>query len=116
MLARGPESAVLELPRREASKGGSALTAVDSVPPPDAVRNQRMEIDPVETASSPIEASAPIEASSPINSPKPRGGFSPPRAAEMPMIDQRGVASVVQPPAIVAPAALANPFQKAWLR
>jgi hypothetical protein len=109
---------VLEFPRREASKGGSAPTPAGSVPPPDTAQNQPpataenyvTEIDPVATASSSIKVS------SPVDSPKPRGGFSPPRPEESPLIDQRGVASVVQPPAIVAPAALVNPFQKAWLR
>jgi hypothetical protein len=122
VLAKGPQIAVLELPRHEVSKAGSA-------PPPAAPDNRAPELPPVAPenrapepaddkiaapASSPID---PIDTSSlnvfsPIDSPKKNGGFKPPAATAGPS----AVATIIlQPPVITLPPPPVNPFRNARL-
>jgi hypothetical protein len=122
VLAKGPQIAVLELPRHDVSKAGLA-------PPPAAPDNRAPELPPVvpensapEPAADKIAAAAsspvdPIDTSSlnvfsPIDSPKKTGGFKPPPATAGP----QAVATIIlQPPVITLPPPPANPFRNARL-
>ena len=109
VLTKGPQIAVLELPRHDVSKVGPAQ-------PPAAPENRAPEPadDKVAAAaSSPVDTSSPI-IFSPVDSPKTTGGFSPP-AATPAAGPQVAATIIIQPPVITLPPPPVNPFRNARL-
>jgi hypothetical protein len=94
MLEKEKQIAILELPRHDMNKGGSA-------PPPAASANGK---------TGAVADEVPAASSSSVNNPNPIRGMSPPRPTGTPVV---APAVVVQPPANPEPQV--NPFQKAWL-
>lgn len=116
VLAKGRQTAVLDLPPPEPSKGVPA--------PPRAAPASRTtgaaDVAPLPTAftapsASPAAAPPPAAAPSPVNAAKASGGFAPPHPMGPGILGQGIATTVIAPPVLTPPPPQKNPFARPGL-